>query len=595
MAETNVYQSTLLASIIANPAAALDKQKNISSEATCSLLRESRRMLGILNKSDEIELTLQFISAMRFIADHDYLYYLSLIGRFDLIREIFWDKENFASQMLLIEEMEKAQAHQKLQQEILLDQDRMSAKLKVNGASTTDDKYSLEVSKMLANMDVYHYLELEQQRIYKNYYNKQSVVYTEAFEGRISRIRQTVTIAADMPDISNEDKESLNVLLTNYEKEFNTVKNIPTVNGRGALDYKSIDKKLDEWKRIDAKYSQLLTTFLEKHQDKKEFSDLLKQERTATQIHLDAVLANEIERDQELEQLTPHLEASRETVKADLAHHMHETLELLKECDLGQMPEEHKLAFKMSLHTMREQLVALNRASGDLDVHDISSKFATEIAKIKPMVKPPVLAQSEFEKFNKAVVLFSKIDNLFKSETIHSPMSKTSVMPHPPADDGLSSPPPYENSLNESSDILIEKFQRSRDEVRFFRAERTNGASRPMEVDQEAPIMIQEEGVILDDDNKDLLRSNLLEIIQKLNELKNAPEVNPKTMALIVETQNLCKGIKSQINGELLPSQMNLLSKNIQSLIEHAEELDENLLMLDNLLDSIEKSPRSSI
>ncbi len=66
----------LLRRIVNYPSTILARQMAISSEATSLMLRNSRRLHGVMNHSDELELSAKIVSAIRYIAEHDYLFYL---------------------------------------------------------------------------------------------------------------------------------------------------------------------------------------------------------------------------------------------------------------------------------------------------------------------------------------------------------------------------------------------------------------------------------------------------------------------------------------------------------------------------------------
>ena len=64
-------------------------------------------MKGIINPLDAIEQNAELVNELIFISEHNYILYLILIERFDIIRELFKDNDIFAKKLALIDQIEK--------------------------------------------------------------------------------------------------------------------------------------------------------------------------------------------------------------------------------------------------------------------------------------------------------------------------------------------------------------------------------------------------------------------------------------------------------------------------------------------------------
>lgn len=110
---TKFNTQSLLNWIQKNPQIAVDLQKNITAQ-TCPLLEGKLKImrlgLGTLTQLDELEQNIQIGRVIQYICEHNPLYFLELIQRYDLIREIFKDKTLFAKELQLIDELERYNA-----------------------------------------------------------------------------------------------------------------------------------------------------------------------------------------------------------------------------------------------------------------------------------------------------------------------------------------------------------------------------------------------------------------------------------------------------------------------------------------------------
>ena len=92
-----------------HPVDVVQTQQGLSQETHSLLdarLKTYRQGLGSLTPLEQLEQNNEAARAIQYICAHNYLYFLELIQRYDLIRELFQDTQLFAKELLLIDELE---------------------------------------------------------------------------------------------------------------------------------------------------------------------------------------------------------------------------------------------------------------------------------------------------------------------------------------------------------------------------------------------------------------------------------------------------------------------------------------------------------
>lgn len=113
MGSLHISPDEHLKRVMGNPSDLILKQRELS-EATYPLLVSYlgwlRRLNVMQNKNDVIRQNEQFLNEFMYLCEHNLLFFLTVSGRFDIIRELFKDKDLLAKEVALLEEIEKEQA-----------------------------------------------------------------------------------------------------------------------------------------------------------------------------------------------------------------------------------------------------------------------------------------------------------------------------------------------------------------------------------------------------------------------------------------------------------------------------------------------------
>ena len=593
MVYLKINHDELLSKIFSDPEGAVAKQMVIPADVTCFMLRHSRRIRGIINRSDQLELSAALISAVRYIAEHDYLAYLTFIDRFDLIRELFWQKDLFTKQLAIIEEIEKEKANEKQQQDLLVAQERLTTINKQQSEKLAQEEQRKNKEKALMNLALYRYLMLQEHLINYSFHVKQIKVYEQAYEGRVTRIIRAIGIVDNDSNMSSHDKEKFKKLLKNYQKEHQKIKNIKTIKTDGSIDYKAVERKYKETKLLDEKYKHVFSSLLAEYPDNPQLQQIAIEEHEATQAYEKELVINEVEHEQELTEIRPHLENVRNVIKGDFERSMSKSVDLLKKCDQVHFSEDERIIFQNSIRKLIEYKNALGQTNDDEQVRDLSKKFAGEITRLKGIVKPPALEQESFKELAKEITFLNKMQDTFNFvstearnnlQRVPDPLSDIEAIPDGP-------PPTYGEAERMQNGIEATAMMRSH--MFFHRSQQVEQQIQNTQLNRENST--DNEIIILDNEHKELLKEEIEKIPILISYIKEKNSISQEDIDLISECETLCDEINEILDGTMLPAKIKSLEEKISILKDHHNELDDLDNNLQMVIESFEISARLSI
>lgn len=511
------------------------KQKETSTEALDSRLRDFRKMNGIMSSSDLLKLSADIMKAIRYLAEHDHLAYLTLIKRYDLIRKLFWQKDLFEKLLAFMEELEKDKAKEKHQQQWILEEERWSSlnKQKQHADKATEEQRRND-ERALINSDVYHYLLLLEQNIHYEFHEKQTQVYLQAFESRISRMKKAIQVTEDHPDISSKDKQKFRDLLSDYEREKDELIKIKTVNEDGSIDYHAAEMKYIKARDIDEKYATLFAKLLEEHSIEPQIADILQKERTATQQYQQIILRNEAEYEQRLAEIKPHIEKSRTTVKENLETVVSEITNIIKACSVSVEQQTILGTFLKELNIYKN---SLDKIQVDHELSELSKKILLLMDPLEKMMKP-LLTQTEYQKLERQIISLNGIESSFYANLLAKPRSTLPISEQ--VDAG--------NIAQESNE------QRNMDTTRFFR--------RLAQREQESSTQL----FVFEEEQQEYLEKKINGLSDLLSKIKDKSDLSPIENTLILQSEEFCDDILKSVKGEVNLVKMELLIDSLDEL-----------------------------
>lgn len=591
MAYSERTREELINRIRNNPKAAVDKQLLIPADATRAII--SKRLLGIFDRMDQQQLSAEILSAIKYIAEHDYLAFLMFIERYDLIRDIFFPKDLFAQQLARLDELEREKEHGKHQQAHFNEQERISALNKQQQEKLTQERaqQKLAEEKALINMELYQYFRHLEQGIHDTFHKKQIEILDHAYVGRSDRINRAIAIATNDPTIPQADKDALVKLKADYEREYQEVQRMPTHHANGAINHEALKIKADEALRVDHKYRGLFTGLMSKHPN--QFAQIARQESEAVRVCEQALAVNRVTRDQQLEDIRPILESTRETVKADLIRSMDDSIDCLVNSDMGQLSEAEQTSFQNSLKQLSEYKSALSQTTDDEQIKDLSKKFTEELIHIKTLVKPSMLEPETLQKLENSVGSLSRLQNTWNT----LPVEPIAHVSH------VSEPPSYDDAVQNDPLPLYEEFQQGvpstnrtssmRDMMFFNRAQHAEQQAQIAPNSQQS--VDSGSTVEFDDDNKELLSAELIKLQDMFKSINKQQGLSSEDNQLILESKQLCDEVSQTVSGPVQLSKMEALKENLDSLKINHSELNDSVEAIESIIDSIDNSPRSSL
>ncbi|MGC1181504.1 hypothetical protein, partial [Legionella sp.] len=412
----SINHEELLNKIQRDPDAAVAKQLLIPANTTCAII--FKRMLGIFDRQDQLQLSAETLSAIKYLAEHDYLAYLVFLERFDLIREIFWQKELFAQQLALIDEIEKEKEAEKNQQLLLSEQEQLSLLTRRQQEQLVREREQrFQEERALINMDLYRYYTQLEQEIHSDFHLKQIDILNNAYKGRIERINRAVIIVENDPSVALEDKEALTKLHHDYKEEYEEVQRMPIHKPDSSIDPVALRKKVEAAKRVDDKFKHQLGAILRKYPEHEQLAQIYREESDAIHAYEGKLTRNEEEHEQQLAEIRPHLEETRRIAKDDLEQSMSTSVDCLKQCDLkGLSDDTQRNAFNNSIKNLKGHRLQLSQTDDHARVRELTNQFAAELVRINEMVKPSMLPPDVYQKLQREVRVLSELNTRINTE-----------------------------------------------------------------------------------------------------------------------------------------------------------------------------------
>ncbi len=225
--------------VMGNPSDLILKQRELS-EATYPLLVSYlgwlRRLNAIQNKNDVIHQNEQIFKEFVHVCEHNLLFFLTVSGRFDIIRELFKDKHLLTKEIALLEEIEKecAQAAAANIQKFLFIPPKKQSSTLQSEAPKPPHLPTSEWEKSLygiTNMSLYQYYEEEMERITHIHHVKQIKLIDTSYEEHIVLMQKALNLISQDEYICEETKQKAITL-------YNT---LITMKNEMELEYAQVD------------------------------------------------------------------------------------------------------------------------------------------------------------------------------------------------------------------------------------------------------------------------------------------------------------------------------------------------------------------
>ncbi|AWN75746.1 hypothetical protein LEAN103870_10395 [Legionella anisa] len=393
--------------VMGNPSDLILKQRELS-EATYPLLVSYlvwlRRLNAIQNKNDVIRQNEQLFDEFVYLCEHNLLFFLTVSGRFDIIRELFKDKDLLAKEVALLEEIEKEHAQAtaaNLQNFVFIPRKKESSTL----LSEVPKPLPLPTSEWekslygITNMSLYQYYEEEMKRITYIHHIKQIKLVDTSYEEHISLMQKAVNLISQDENISGETKQKA---ITLYNKLI-AIKNELEAE---YPDVSLVDAASSEIEAIEKQYQVKQEKLKEAQEALQSFFEEVRHEapqlQTIYEEHQEIVRnfekesqAIQIEWKKEMEMLSTHYENARVDALKDIDSSLSLIIDELKKCPVDELNEEQINTLDATLIQLQEYKEKLKTVEGYESTQVLLSACNKDLDTIVSIIRPALSEEAK--------------------------------------------------------------------------------------------------------------------------------------------------------------------------------------------------------
>lgn len=438
-----------------NPELVVKLQKNLTQE-TCSLFDGKLKVLrmgqGILTPFDALEQNTQIANAIQFICEHNYLYFLELIHRYDLIREIFTEDDQFANELQLIEELERRYTQMQRRQhawqqanEKAIDQAKHKVDSNPNTLLALNNNY----------MDLLHYYEHKTVQIHSRYHERQIESHKITTTNYMGVLKDTHDILHKNGHIDGQKKNELNKALDVLEKERLVIDNMPTHNLAAKAE------KAARYEAHSLKLNALCKSLHDEHSHVDALHPLRVRRAKIEDTHNKEQKQNREQRDAELAEIKPHLEVAQSKVNESLLKNMDVVINLFNKSNLSQLTDQEQEQFEQAYQQLKDDRARLNNGTSYELLKESHTNFCSNLEKIENLFKSPALSAQQYRELQHEKRMLQSF-NFRELEPQVPPRDQASQ-----SSDRSSSP--NEHRASNSPQLTAQNTQKYRDQVQEIR------------------------------------------------------------------------------------------------------------------------------
>ncbi|WP_454785396.1 hypothetical protein [Legionella sp. WA2024007413] len=440
--------------VMGNPSDAILKQRELS-EATypllISYLEWLRRVNSIQNKNDVIRQNEQVLSEFIHLCEHNLLFFLTVTGRFDIIRSLFEDKDLVAKEIALLEEIEKEQAQAAAhQQDFVFVPRKKEASMSQSEVSKSFPPPTSEWEKSLyglTNMELYRYYEDEMRRITHNYHTKQIKRIDAVYDQHLNLMREALDVIDQDESISEETKQKAvslyKKLVVLREAMDAQCHEATSMDGEPLIEIQILEKQHQIKEEKFKEAQNALNSFFEEVRDESpQLQKIYEQHQTITLNFQKESEAIQREWKQAMEELSVHYETSREHALEDVNVSLSLIIDELKKCPVDELNEEQINKLDMSLMQLEKYKEELKTVKNYDSTQALLNQCNKELENLVSIVEP-ILAEDAKQRVDINVKLIKKMFTL-------APINSSLVQETLDVDSKTSLPIPTEPAFEEN-------------------------------------------------------------------------------------------------------------------------------------------------
>ncbi|CAM2984160.1 Uncharacterised protein [Legionella steigerwaltii] len=391
--------------IMDNPSDAVLKQLELSEETyplLISYLGWLRRLNGVQNKNDVIRQNEQIFSEFIYLCEHNLLFFLTVTGRFDVIRKLFADRDLLTKEIALLNEIEKEQAKAaaaKRQDFVFVPRKESSILQQLEEPKP----HRLPISEWekslygLTHMDLYQYYEDEMKRITYVHHMKQIKLVDASYEEHITMMRKALVLIVQDEHINEEKKQKAiaiyqSLIAKKEEMQAKLIGLQPLVEEQsdiGALNIEIIEQQ----RRIKEEHlkeaQEILEGFFAGMRDESpQLQAIYEEHQENIRNFKEESQAIQLEWEQEMRTLSVHYENARIHALEDIESSLHLITDELKKCPVDELDTEQIDALDGGIIQLKLYQDELKKAESYEAMQLLLSKCNKELETIAGIVQP---------------------------------------------------------------------------------------------------------------------------------------------------------------------------------------------------------------
>lgn len=407
----------ILKKVMGDPSHAILKQKELSETTyplLISYLEWLRKINSIKSKRDVIQQNERLIHEFVYLCEHNLIFFLTVSGRFDIIRSLFKDKDLPPKETALLDKIEKEQAQ-------VIDANlhhlALLSKKKDALISKTDEiKFIPPTSEWekelfgLTHMKLYQYYEEEIKRI-NYFYHVRHINHIEySFDEHMQLVQQTIQLIEQDENIDEEMKDEARSLL----KELTVIKDQMHYYKINQLDEihdqeESLGQHLKEKQEQLESAHQNFDAFLEKARHKVPgLQEIYEVHHTQVNHFKRESLAIQREWEQEIHEHVMHYENARHHALKDIDKSLNLLINEIQQCPVDDLDEDKINLLDTRLNQLKECQKELKTIGNYQTLQVLLDKCHKELKTIGTIIAP-VLAEDTKIRFASEITL---IENL---------------------------------------------------------------------------------------------------------------------------------------------------------------------------------------
>lgn len=371
-----------------------------------------RKINGIQNKIDDLNKSAQMIKEFNYLCEHNLLFFLTVTGQFNIIRELFQDKAELARAIALIDETEKEYNKTALNQPDFL----LLPKITQTEKQSTFNPYlnGLDQSVYGLNaMMMYEYYEKELTHLTYTHHIKQSKIYSHAANEELNELNLTIESVMANKRIDPVAKTACLRDLANLREKISKEKDIyESVSERF---YRSGSQNEQEAELVHLAgrnyFNEVLAAGKVLKQYKNlspELKNLYHRHKEITTKTMKQVERNEQEFLKKKKEYTDHLERSQEMVIEHVDKNLTTIFKNLEGLRINRLDENQQVELAVSVDRLKTLQGELKIASSYNKTKELLMECNKELDIIKQITKSIVPIPMR-QKFDQDLAVFHKM------------------------------------------------------------------------------------------------------------------------------------------------------------------------------------------